>query len=231
MTEIVIPEASAFQAKALTVLEQAKAIVISTQEQFVAAGEFLKGLKAYSKELDATFDGVIKRAHEAHKAAKAAKDLHAKPIADAEAVLKQKLVAFQIDQEARAAEERKRLQAIADKAAEDQAVAMAATLEAAGEKAEAEALLSEPITAAAVAAPVVATVAGVSFRAKWDGEVEDLMALVKSVAAGSAPISLLTVDKTALRKYAEATKGAVPIVGVKWTKSLVASSRTNKTEE
>ena len=98
-TAIVVPDATQFQKKAVEVLAQANAIHIQDDNNFVAAGEFLKGLKWYQKELDATFDTSIDAAHKAHKAIVAAKKTHSEPIAQAETVVKVKLAIYHEEQE------------------------------------------------------------------------------------------------------------------------------------
>lgn len=82
--------------------------------------------------------------------------------------------------------------------------------EAAARRDVADAVTSMPAVAAPKAAP-----AGFSTRKKYDAEVVNLMELVKAVAAGDAPITLVTIDKTALRKRAEADKEAFKVPGCK----------------
>lgn len=67
-----------------------------------------------------------------------------------------------------------------------------------------------------VAAPVVSQTEaeGVSKRVVFKGRVTDKAALVKAVADGKAPITLLEVDETALNKVIGATKGEVQYPGV-----------------
>src|SRR5690348_1541007 len=53
--------------QALTWPDRARALKVSTSESYIEAGELLKGIKALRKEVDATFDPIIGKAHEAHK--------------------------------------------------------------------------------------------------------------------------------------------------------------------
>jgi membrane protein involved in colicin uptake len=133
---------------------------------------------------------------------------------------------------AKAREEAEAKAAVA-RAAEQKAAAAAETLtnkaEARMEKAEAKAEMLEQ-QAEAIQAPVVATVkaeaAGISQRVTWRAEVVDLMILVKAVAAGQAPLSLITVDQTVLRSIVQSRKAETDIPGVRaWADtSIVARS-------
>lgn len=218
-----LPDASTVEKQAMTALEQARAMSIVDDAGFQEAGSFLRMLKGIQKAIDETFDGAIAAAHTAHKAVVAAKKTHSEPIAKAESLAKDKMALYQREAEIRAEKERLRLEAEARKKAEDEALAAAL---AAPDAAEADAILSEPITTAPVKAPTVAKANGVSFRDKHDGVVDSLLDLIKEVAAGRAPISLVMADMTAVRKYAEATKGAVSVKGIRWTKTQVTSVRS-----
>lgn len=222
---IAIPDATQFEKKALAVLEVAKSMSILTDEQFQAAGEFLRGLKAHTKELDATFDETIEAAHQAHKKALGAKAKHAEPIKEAERIVKGKVTTYQIEAQRKADEEKRRLEAEAKERAEKEALDAAVRAEASGDKEAAEAIISEPVYTPPVKVQAPVKAAGVSFKDKHDGVVESLMDLVKAVAAGKAPLNLVMADQTAVRKYAEATKGSIPVPGVRFTKTQVAAVR------
>ena len=60
----------------------------------------------------------------------------------------------------------------------------------------------------AVVAPAQAPVRarGTSVGELWRGEVTDLEALVKAIAAGAAPLSLVQADQSAINAFAKATK-------------------------
>ena len=220
-----LPDAAQVEQKALTELERARALVITTDEAYQEAGSFLRGLKALQKEIDETFDGAIKAAHLAHKAVVAAKAKHTEPIVEAERICKGKVAQYQIEAQARAEAERVRLEAEAKAKAEAQALAAAVAAEASGDKELAEAIISEPVTTAPVKAPAPVKAQGVSVRDKHCAEVTDLGALSAAIAAGKAPITLVAVDETALRRYAEATRGAMTVPGVRFFKTQVTTVR------
>jgi membrane peptidoglycan carboxypeptidase len=70
------------------------------------------------------------------------------------------------------------------------------------------------VTAPVIAAPVQKT-AGISTRSNWTAEVVDLMELVKAVAAGTHPLSLLQADTAKLTQMAKALKSELNIPGVR----------------
>ena len=119
--------------------------------------------------------------------------------------------------------------AISDRARQiDKAAALAES----GDTEAANALLSQPpeVTEplpppplpAELTAPVVA---GISKSSVWEYEVEDLLALVKQVAAGNAPVSLLCVDTVKLRAFIRSTDGQMQLDGVRIFQKKTISGR------
>lgn len=66
---------------------------------------------------------------------------------------------------------------------------------------------------------------GLSARKKYDAEVVNKMALIKAIAEGVAPATLLKVDETALRQYATAVKEGFNLPGCRLVTSDVIASR------
>jgi hypothetical protein len=85
-----------------------------------------------------------------------------------------------------------------------------------------------PVAVFAPRPPVAAAprVEGVSFRDTYTAEVFDLMALVRAVATGLAPITLLQVNTTALNGMARALKNALALPGVRVISGRVAAVRS-----
>lgn len=69
---------------------------------------------------------------------------------------------------------------------------------------------------APIVAPTVQKVDNTSTRENWSAEVVDMMALVKAVAAGKAPINWLKVDQVAINKQATATRNSLQFPGLKF---------------
>lgn len=219
--ELVVDGAKVTQ-KALTFPEQARGLTISDPDSYGHACEFLKGIKALRDEIAETFDPHIKRAHEAHKALlKERQDAEA-PLAEAERITKNALVAFDREQERLRREEEQRRQEALRREEEDRRIEEAIAIEAEGRAtgdvgllAEAAELLEAPVTVPAVAVPVsTPKVSGISYRETWSARVTDMKALVKYVAANPQFIGLLQANTTAINAQARSLKGALAIPGV-----------------
>lgn len=83
-------------------------------------------------------------------------------------------------------------------------------------------------TAAVISAPIPVAEApaatGISTRGVWKAEVSDLMALVKAVAAGDAPVTLLQANTTAINQTAKALKSAMNYPGIRvWQEQTLAA--------
>lgn len=95
---------SSIEQKALTVVEQAKSLTVTNDQEYEAAAIFLRDIvKSMRHEIDAVFDPVIKSAHDAHKSAIKAKKGVEEPLVQAEATLKSALGLFALERAKRAA--------------------------------------------------------------------------------------------------------------------------------
>lgn len=227
MNSLSIPETKQIEQNALAAVEQAKAIVINSDDTFQEAGLFLKGLKAIQKSIEDTFSAPIKAAHLAHKAIVAAKDKHYEPVEMAEKIIKAKLAVYHDQEIMNAAQEAEEMAKIARKRAEDEQIKLAASLESSGQKLEAAEVLREEITLPVIQARLIAKVGGVSFREKWDGKVENIGKLVQAIAAGTAPLTLIQVNETVLRQFSESTKGSIKVPGVQFFSTKVVSGKSS----
>lgn len=85
---------------------------------------------------------------------------------------------------------------------------------------------AEDSMAVATPAAEVSRARGTSFTEHYSAEVESLEELVKAVAAGAAPLNLLTANQTALNAMARATKQeGVVIPGVRFVREAGVSAR------
>jgi hypothetical protein len=208
--------------KALTFPDQARRIVIADPQSYEHACDFLKGIKALRDEIAETFDSHIRRAHEAHKALLKEKQDAEAPLAEAERIAKDALVAYNREQDRLRREEEARRREQARLEEEERRLAEAIELEEAGRAmgdvgmvAEAAELLEAPISVPVVAvASSTPKVSGIAYRETWSARVTDLKALVKYVAANPQFANLLTANTTALNAQARSLKGALAIPGV-----------------
>lgn len=198
---------------------------IANADQYQNAAEDLRKVKSLGKKLEDQRKAITGPMDVAKKAVM---DFFRAPLNyldEAETALKAALLTYdreqerlRIEAEAKAAEaarkEQEKLLARADKAAES------------GKQEKAEALQTQ----AAMVAPVVnvapqTKVSGISSRDNWTAEVTDMLELVKAVAAGQQPLSLLSVDQTKLNGMAKALKQDLMIPGVKAVNKPVISAR------
>ena len=207
--------------RALTLPEKATHIQIMDAETFKEAAEFTLTLRTIKKEIDNTFDPIVKKAHEAHKEAVAQKKKVLEPVEQAQKIIDGKIGEFHAEQERlrRAEEERLRKEAEeqARKEEEERRLEEASRLEQEGNSEMAEALLEAPLAPPVVVIPKIETQApkvdGLSVTKIYKGEVVNLAQLIQAVAQGRAPIGLLEVNQTALNGMARALKEAFSVPG------------------
>ena len=144
-------DARKVDSKAISALDQARAMTINTDEDLTRADIFCVCLKALEKEIIDTFADAKSKAFAAHRAVVAAESKHLIPVQDARAIVKPKIKSYQDKVEAARQAEEKRLQEIENKRAEDEALKAAEAAEKSGDNAQAEAILAAPV----VAAPVI----------------------------------------------------------------------------
>jgi hypothetical protein len=172
-----------------------------------AEGVYKQSMLAYDRKIEAA----RKAAEEAaRKAADAERErLRQEAAVRAEAERKQREAAAKAEAEAAAAKnavERARLQAEAEKRRQE-----AEAERQAAQEAEAQA---EMVQAPIIIAPKMEA-AGVSKKVTWSAEVTDKMALIKAVAAGLVPESVLLVDMKILNKLAVSLHEQFNYPGVK----------------
>jgi hypothetical protein len=228
-TEIVEPKSTlSYDASiAVTLATKAKGhmlsatdIVIDSPELLEMAAEDLRNIKALAKEVEEKRTSIT---GPLNKAVKAVNDLFRAPaeyLEAAEGSLKKAILTYTTEQERIAAEarrlaeqqarvERERLAAEAAKKEAELEAAMATGDDTAIEQAQAEAFAAVVVSQAVTVTPIAsapAKVTGISSRTNHVAEVTDLMALVKAVADGKAPIQCLVADTKFLNAQAKAFK-------------------------
>lgn len=220
--------------EALSWPDKVRALAIGDQETYTEAGALLQAIKALRREIDWTFDPIIKKAHEAHAEALGQKRKAEAPLAEAEVLLKRGIVAYdakqeeirqveerRLQEEARVAEERRRL---------DEAAALEREAARTGDrslKAEADALIEEPVaTPTVVLASSTPKVPGIALRDNWKvAPTVDVKKLAAEIAAGRQPSTLLVPNFTALNGLARSLKGQLRIPGVQVLNDRGVASR------
>lgn len=191
---------------ALALPDQARALVVETPEQYESAGGFLLRIKDVRGRIDATFNPIIAKAHDAHKEALAQKKKLEDPLIAAEGIIKPRLAAFNQRQETARREQERKEQEAARKRAEKDQLKRAVAAEAQGNAAEAEQILNTPVDVPAVVKPsTTPTVAGIAHRTIWKFRVVD---------ERQVPREYLRVDDTKIGAVVRALKGEARIAGV-----------------
>ena len=214
-------EIKKLEEKSTGIIKQANEIVIISQQQYTAAGVFLKGVKGLMKEINATFDPIVKKAHEAHKEAKAQQKKHLDPLESAERTIKGKMSNYYLEQERKRQEEQAKRDEQArreEQKRKQELDEQAKKWEEKGkhEKAEERRALKEDVMIdAPIVAPQVEEVEGVSMREMWDFAIIDETQI---------PREYLIPDEKAIRQVVKAMKAKTNIPGVKvFSKKVVAA--------
>jgi CRISPR/Cas system CMR-associated protein Cmr5 small subunit len=205
--------------KALSISEQANAIVITDAPSYERGKETLLSIKDMQKKLDETFDPIISKAHQTHVEAVAQKRRFSDPLKIAESALKNRISRFLTDEEAKRRAEEDRLRLIAEKEAENRRLAEAIQAEAEGYLEEAEAILDE--VPAYVPPPIVPrtvqTGGGISMRETWLFRISDPTKI---------PKEYLSIDMAKIGAVVRALKGATNIPGVEaYPQNTIAAGR------
>lgn len=111
--------------QALTVADEARAIVVKDQISYDQAAEKLLGVRSLIKQIDETFDPDIKRWHEGHKAALATKKKVLGDLPVADATLVQMLGVWELEQKRIREENERREREAAQKREEEARLALA----------------------------------------------------------------------------------------------------------
>jgi len=185
-------------------------ITVVDQVTYAAANDLIARLQGVRKEVVARFADPKKKAAEAHKAVCELEKSFLAPVDEKIRLLKTSTTNWYAAEQRRIAaeEERKRKEA-------EELAALSAEAESSGDIATA----AEAVAAAAIAQATVTVmpkVAGTSMREVWRAVVVDVSQL---------PREYMIVNQSMLDKMAQATKGAVPIPGVKFEKTYVNATR------
>jgi hypothetical protein len=198
------------KAEVAPVVFDAKNIVVCDSESYQNAGAFLSKLKAAQKKVSDFFAPMKKKAHEAHKAITEQESETLTPLKNAERIINETMIAYKRECERRAMEEQRKAQAIADEAARkererlEKEAAKLKTPELREQRLEQAASIIPPVIAVASDVPKFD---GLTTAKTWKAEVVDVSVL---------PREWMVPNETALNSFAKATKGAVPVAGVRF---------------
>jgi hypothetical protein len=191
---------------ALSVPDQANAIIINSNEDYARAGQLLLTIKGIRKKIEETFKPIKQKMDAAKKEVLDQEKAADAPLAKAEAIIKPRIAQWNTEQERIRKEEEDRQRAIAQAAEEERRLQEALLAEQAGNKEEAEAIIETPIQAAPVVIPkTTPKVAGISFTKQWKFRIVD---------ESKIPRQYLSVDEQKIGAVVRALKDSTNIPGV-----------------
>lgn len=205
--------------KSLTIAlaTELKRMIVTDSKSYDYAQLKIEQSAEYEKQWDKLTGPAKKAAYDAYQHAMR---LHDDPIAElksARGIAKQACMDWYKEQERIRREEQRRLEEEARKAAEEEQIAAAIAAESEGDTETAKAIIEHPVYVPPVNVPKpsVAPSRLTAGRSVWSAEVVDLMALVKAVADGTAPITFLEANMPSLNAQARAAKQTMNVPGVK----------------
>ena len=209
------------------VVQQAGAITVRTPEQYSGAADFLKAVKGAQKRVVDHFAGMKAATYAAWKKVTTTEADTLKPLTDAEATVKRKMLTFANEQEAIRIAEERRIQAKADAAArrerealEKKAAAMK-TEEKRQQYQEAAAAVVAPVVTVASVKPVVT---GIAMKKIWRAKIVDPKAAAKALICFPDWQAYITINDGELNRFAARTKGSVALDGVTFAEETSLSS-------
>lgn len=223
-----VPEAEPLVHEVTEIASQARQIVITNAGQYQAASGELMRIKGVMKRIDEVFDPIVKKAHEAHKAAVAAKKSLTDQFVDAEKSIKRAMIAYDEEQERKAKELQEKLRKEAEaKAAEkkQELIDQADLAIELGADDEAEELLNQA-DSVQVLTPLVSSntvsVGGIAKKKTWKARVTN----PKLVPAYFGEFEIRKINEGQLNRIAQMTGGAAKIPGVEFYEERGISARS-----
>lgn len=193
----------------------ATGLTISDDATMEKGKEYLLEVKRRAKEVEEVFGPAKDAAHTAHKAASDLFNSAMDPVKAAEKLIKAAIGTYQVEINRRAEEERKRLQAEADKEAAATHAANVKKLEAAGVSEEQAAVQAPIVKVKKVKVTAAAEVKGVSTKTTWGAEVTDIKKLCAAVANGTLDPKFIDANMPELNAIARIEKDKMMVPGVK----------------
>ena len=201
-------ETNEVETRALSIVDQAKAVKVVDIESYKYAGELWKGIGDMIKEVKATFDPICEAANKAHKAATAKRASFLDPLEAVYRSVKKLMSDYDAEQERIRREAEEKLREQARKEEEERRLQEAIALEQSGQKEVATAVMEAPVYVAPVVIPKVVPrmEGGPVFREVWDFEIIDEKAI---------PREYMVPDLVKIRKVVTALKNQSNIAGVR----------------
>lgn len=218
-SRVLTPEVQEVTTTALAIPDQAKAIVVTDNASYAAAGELLIAIKGIRKKIEETFKPIKQKMDAAKKEVLDQERAADAPLRQAEDYLKPQLANWDAMQERIRREEEAKLREEARKREEEARLAAAIEAEANGQKEEATAILDEkPAYIPPVVLPkATPKVQGISYRETWNFRITN---------PDKLPREYMVPNETAIRKVVTALKDKCNIPGIEvYSDKVVAAGR------
>jgi len=230
MNETGIEETAVVQAEAAAtstqvVLREAEALEISSDADFQGAAVTLREIKSRWRDLEDERKRILKPLDDSRARIMELFRLPQDYLTRAERVLKDKIGAWTQERERRRREEQARLDELARKEAE-KLEQKAEKARQAGHFEKAAALEGAADNVVAAEAPAPPKAYGAYTREVWSAVVEDELALIQAVAAGTVPSRAITVNMAFLNQMARGLKADLNYPGVRAVKETSVSAST-----
>ncbi|MDE2020325.1 MAG: hypothetical protein KGJ13_08325 [Patescibacteria group bacterium] len=200
-----IPQTEIVDSRALSVHESAKALLIASNDDYVAADRLCVSLREIETDIIETFKDAKQKAFEAHRAVTAAEKKHLEPVQDARKLLKIKMGSWQEKQETERRRKEAELREEERRRAEEEALAKAVKAEESGNAEEADAIIAEPLNVAPVIVRKETPKADTAIRKAWKFRVKDI---------NIVPRKYLAVDEKSVGQVVRALKDKSDIPGI-----------------
>lgn len=220
MIQFPVSDATHITRDASITVETTRSLRVVDATSYTRAGELVTGLRALSKRITAFFEDDVRRAHELHRSLTRKRSEAVDPVDKECARLTREMGAWKTEEDRKAREAAARLAREEQERQRAIALEEAAALEAQGEQALAESVVEQAIAMPAPVIPIAPTapkVDGISYRSVWRHEVVDV-ALV--------PREYLVIDEAKIAAVVRATKGTLPIPGVRVYEEQIAVVRS-----
>jgi hypothetical protein len=203
--------------EALTVVEQAKAIVIRDQTSYDhACSLLLDQIKPFRKRWLAYWSELKNPAWAAYQAIQKKFAEGDKPLEEAERQVKNEIARWDAEQKRIQEERQREAEEVARQAEEEERLRIATMAEESGAtEEEVSAIVDSPVLAVAPpVAPTYQKASGIGTRENWKARVTDLKKLCAAIAKGTVPVTYVQPNQSALDARAKADKSTMAIPGV-----------------
>lgn len=236
MTDTLNTNENEIKQEALTIIEQAKVVKITSQETYDSATELLlvrvKPFRIRWKDYWYGTDsqpGPVKLAYRAYQSLLDKFNEADDPLEVAEKAIKKEIGIWEQEQARLLEEAQRKAQKEAEDREEEERIRAVTMAEESGATPEEVQMISESV-APVIAAPVEPTfrrATGMSKpRENWKCRVKDMKALCKAIGAGKVPITYVLPNQSALNDRAGADKNTMNIPGCEAYNDPIVAGRT-----